>query len=428
MIKTIKICNFKSFDETEVNLGRFNVLIGANAAGKSNFVSVFRFIKDIIENGLEDAVSMQGGTGYIRNVNLGNAKNLSLELSGDFTDNPSTDTFFTRKEDDEEHFALVPTSFVYKFSIQFAQRGLGYKVVEEILRSNFDFEKGKDEGGKIRRIGKIGEGEIILKTDEHGRVIYEFNKAGEVPLETEDIIFPALVEKGKLSPKELFIGKMEYLFPHSLLIRRFLGSISIYDFDPRLSKTATSISGKTELEPDGSNLAIVLRNILAQKKKREKLYKLIKDFLPFIEDIMVEERSDTSVLAKLKEVYSGDFLPAFIISDGTINITALIIALYFEEKPLIVFEEPERNVHPYLISKIINQMKDASERLKKQIIMTTHNPEVVKYTDMKDILLLQRDKKGFSQISRPAEVKQVQIFLQNNMGIDKLFAQRLLEW
>lgn len=46
-IKKIKIANFKSFKDVEVELGRFNVLIGANASGKSNFVQVFKFLRDI---------------------------------------------------------------------------------------------------------------------------------------------------------------------------------------------------------------------------------------------------------------------------------------------------------------------------------------------------------------------------------------------
>lgn len=189
------------------------------------------------------------------------------------------------------------------------------------------------------------------------------------------------------------------------------------------------ITGKTELEPNGSNLAIVLKNILENRKKRERISNLIKDLLPFIEDLTVEKLADKSLLASLKEIYSGkNFLPAPLISDGTINITALIIALYFEEKPLIIIEEPERNIHPYLISKVIGMMKEVSERLKKQIIVTTHNPEVVRYTDIENILLVHRDDKGFTQISRPAEKEEVKIFLENKMGIEDLYVQNLLEW
>ena len=36
-IKRIHIGNFKSFSEIDVELSRFNVVIGSNAAGKSNF-------------------------------------------------------------------------------------------------------------------------------------------------------------------------------------------------------------------------------------------------------------------------------------------------------------------------------------------------------------------------------------------------------
>ena len=42
-IKTIHVKNFKSFKELHVDLGKFNVLIGANASGKSNFIRVFEF-------------------------------------------------------------------------------------------------------------------------------------------------------------------------------------------------------------------------------------------------------------------------------------------------------------------------------------------------------------------------------------------------
>lgn len=189
------------------------------------------------------------------------------------------------------------------------------------------------------------------------------------------------------------------------------------------------ITGKTELEPDGSNLAIALKHILEDKEKRVRISNLIKDLLPFIEDITVEKLVDKSMLASLKEVYSGNkFLPAPLLSDGTINITALIIALYFEEKPLLIIEEPERNIHPYLISKVIGMMNDVSERRKKQIIVTTHNPEVVRYADIENIVLVHRDDKGFTQISRPAEKAEVKIFLENKMGIEELYVQNLLEW
>jgi len=152
---------------------------------------------------------------------------------------------------------------------------------------------------------------------------------------------------------------------------------------------------------------------------------LVKDLLPFISNLDVEKFADKSLLFKLQETYfKNQYLPASLISDGTINITALIVALYFEKKLLTIIEEPERNIHPYLISKVVAMMKDASQ--KKQIIVTTHNPEIVKYAGLDNLLFISRDEKGFSTVSRPKEKEEVKTFLQNEIGIEELYVQNLL--
>jgi hypothetical protein len=70
-------------------------------------------------------------------------------------------------------------------------------------------------------------------------------------------------------------------------------------------------------------------------------------------------------------------------------------------------------------------MKDASQ--KKQIIVTTHNSEIVKHMDLENLLLMSRDEKGFSMISRPADKEEVKTFLKNEIGIEELYVQNLLE-
>ena len=180
---------------------------------------------------------------------------------------------------------------------------------------------------------KIGEGKFIYNRD-NGKIKSDF--IGNT-IKKEDIVPPFLYKEDffeeKLSLNELFISTHSFLPFFLFGIHDFFSDISIYDFDPKLSKKSTLITGKTELEPDGSNLAIVLKNVLANKKNKEKISNLIKDLLPFVESVEVEKLADKSLLTSLKEIYSGNkSIPAFLISDGTINITALIIALYFEDK------------------------------------------------------------------------------------------------
>ena len=86
MISEIRISNYKSFKDIKLELKRFNVLIGANASGKSNLVSVFSFLRDLAKHGLKDAISMHGGNEYIKNLNL-NDDRLSIGFNFDFSKN-----------------------------------------------------------------------------------------------------------------------------------------------------------------------------------------------------------------------------------------------------------------------------------------------------------------------------------------------------
>lgn len=411
-IKKIQIANFKSFKKLEVDLGRLNVLIGANASGKSNFVQIFHFLRDIVNFGLNNAVSMQGGVEYLRNINVGTSENFSVTVT-------ISDEGFAAvgKRTKEYLIMLKPFLMIYEFVLRFAERGSGFEIIKDKLTQKCNFEK-VDKTFKKRE--NLGEGEIILSRT-NGKVNIDLHKAEGVPIEEEEISPPYLAEE-ELPPTTLILETPFYFkFP----IEEILSNISIYDFDPKLPKKATPITGKAELEEDGSNLSIVLKNIIEHRDEKRKLLNLVKDILPFIKDLGVEKFADKSILFKLREIYSGKKdLPASSISDGTINITALIISLYFGKKGFTIIEEPERNIHPYLISKVIDLMKDASQ--KKQIVATTHNPEIVKSADLENILLVSRDKEGFSTISKPGEKEEVKTFLKNEIGIEELFVQDLL--
>ncbi len=411
-IKRIKIKNFKSFKELDVDLGKFNVLIGANASGKSNFVQIFEFLGDIPKFGLNNAVSIQGGTEYLRNINVGASENLSVKVF-------SEQKFGLGRRKDLIGIKIYETA--YEFALKFKKKGLGFEIVKDILTNKCEFVKLERRKEKIEEKEKLGQGEINISLA-NGKVKVDLHKPKGVSITENDILSPFLREE-KLPPNILLLQVPLYFTYPS--IKEIFSDISIYDFDPKLPKKATPITGKAELEEDGSNLSIILKNIMENKEKRRKLFNLVKDLLPFISNLDVEKFADKSLLFKLQEIYfENQYLPASSISDGTINITALIVALYFEGKPLTIIEEPERNIHPYLISKVVDMMKDASQ--KKQIIVTTHNPEVVKHTDLENLLLISRDEKGFSTTSRPSDKKEVKTFLKNEIGIEDLYVQNLL--
>jgi len=416
-IKKIKISNFKSFRDLEIELGKFNVLIGANASGKSNFIQIFKFLKDITNHGFDNAISMQGGVEYLRNINIGSLENFLLEVVLDLK--------YWRligRTKEKGQLGMNVYEMIYKFDIKFRKPGRGFEIIEDKITQKFDIVRLEVKKEKIEEREKIGQGEIAI-SNVKGKIKLDSLKLPEgIPIKEEDI-FPPFFKGYRLGLRTSLIDRLN---PTFFLAPPIFSNIAIYNFDPKLPKKATPITGKAEIEEDGSNLAIVLKNIIENKDKKRKLTNLVKDILPFVEDLDVEKFADSSLLFKLREIYAkNQYLPASLISDGTINITALIIALYFEKKQLTIIEEPERNIHSYLNSKVVEMMKDVLQE--KQIIVTTHNPEILKHAGLENILLVSRDKEGFSVVSRPHEKETVKTFLRNDLGIEELYVQNLLE-
>ena len=60
-LTSLKIEGYKSIKACDLKLGALNVLIGANGAGKTNFISFFRLIGEILAGNLQLTISKQGG-------------------------------------------------------------------------------------------------------------------------------------------------------------------------------------------------------------------------------------------------------------------------------------------------------------------------------------------------------------------------------
>jgi predicted ATPase len=393
MIKVLHVKNFKSFKDVKIELGKFNVVIGSNASGKSNFVEIFRFLKDIKNFGLDNALGKRGDPKYLINLKIGSSEPLYMRIETGIKLSDTIKLTISKKEIEIEIKIEEP---IYEFALEFDKEGPKYKIIND------------------RLIQKKGDKEIILEGNPTPQITQPEGISKKELLYYRSILVLHNIIQTIIMKKELLLRSLSFFPP-----------ISIYNFDPNLIKWPQKTGG-AELEEDGRNLTFVLKNILENEEKRRIFFNLVEYLLSFIEDIKVEKSAEDVWLTKLKEKYlESEYLPSFFISDGTVNMIALIVALYFEkEEGLTIIEEPERNIHPALFSKIVEMMKEASQN--KQIIITTHNPEIVKYADIQNLLLLSRDEEGFSVISRPEDKEEVKTFIKNEIGVDELFIKNLL--
>ena len=89
------------------------------------------------------------------------------------------------------------------------------------------------------------------------------------------------------------------------------------------------MTGKSELEEDGSNLALVLNRLLKDVEARRKLLNLVGDILPFVCEIDTQPLADRSIFFTIAEIWSLEKMPANLLSNGTVAILAIVVAIYW---------------------------------------------------------------------------------------------------
>lgn len=412
-IRRIRAENFKSFSDLDIELNDFNLLLGPNASGKSNFVEIFSFLRNLERLGLENAFSIEGGEEYFFNLSSeSNEAKILIELEVD--DDPKfwpllRSTHLVRILSITYELEMSTVDGVPKFNkevvdIDFLPHDLSPR------NESFDFERTQPQTSANLLFSRSGNS---VKT-----TVKPFPG---LDIEDRNLDSPPF-GGSRLGSWDSLLRSPNLFF---LLDETIFSNFAIYDFDVKQIKTATKISGKAELEENGSNLPIVLRNILSDPKKKRQLTNFLRDALPFVQDVDVQTYVDRSLLFRLSETYNEkSYLPSPLLSDGTINIIALIVSLYFENKTVLFYEEPERNLHPALIRKVLTYMKDRSSG--RQVFVSTHNPELIRGADVADLLFISRNYKGASVIERLSTRKDVAAFLENEVGIDELYSQNLL--
>lgn len=424
-IKNLFVKNFKSIETISLDFEPLIMLVGANAAGKSNIINVFRFIQDIMSDGIDNAIALQGGIQYIANANL--PKGERIEIC--FTLDLHNETWIRHMR--SKKIALKIQEIDYRFIIQPNKKGLGYHISYDYVKmryecSSFD-SSNKEEKYKPLNIQytttferKNSKTSVKIDHDIISNNSVESDFEMELKEDNACGYFAFIANEDK---SELMLFRLSLLLPPYFSESNF---IRIFDFDPKELKKSSAMASTRMLEENGSNLASVLQTILRKKESSKKLTLLLNEFLPFIENVSVENNPDKSVSYKIRECYNKKSFHANFLSDGTVSILALILALYFEERSnIIVLEEPERNIHPRLLANLISSAEDVSKE--KQIIITTHNPELLKHANIQNVRLVSRESCGKTKISKPSDNGIVNQFIKNDLGLDDLFMQGLLE-
>ena len=416
LIHKLDVRNFRSFGHLHLDLGPLNLLIGANASGKSNVLLALRFLRDLADDGLDEAVSNQGGIELMTNARHRDEP-VTFQISySEGGRAPGLELLF----DTLDHQQWEPQSPRYTYDLTLAPESrTKYRIVTELLNVHFSCGAGPAATGDSNYLSNNG----VLQIKRNGTALSWFAHLPDLHLIRPSPVFE------RVSSSRKTIDSASSIFDRDTSIldftpSAFLKDIPIFEFDPDLARDATFTAGKSTLDEDGENLPVVLNRLFEDAENRETFLQLVRSMLPYVSRIDVEMYSDMTALLRVSETYTGSSLPANAISSGTIDIAALITAIYFEPSPVIAFEEPERYIHASVIARLANLLKSRSKV--KQFLLTTHNPILISELSDATVYALYRDKRGYSRAFRPHDDAALQTFFDNEIGLAELNRDNLL--
>lgn len=367
-IQTLRMQHLLSFGATEeaIRLEALNVLIGPNAAGKSNVIEALGLLRAASDD-LTRPIREGGGISDWLWKGMRDIPIAEIDVEVDYPQG----------------------SQPLRYRLAFTMVGQRMELVDEAIENAF---------------AEPGHGDVYFYYRyQHGR------PALNVRTQVEAEATPG-VERGRtqrairrqdLQPDQSVLSQRKDpdQYPELTYLGRQLASIALYrEWNlgrftvPRLPQKPDLPAGF--LLEDASNLGLVLNDLQHQGDTKEQILERLQHFYPGITDITTRLQGGTVQLF-LHERGMSQPIPATRLSDGTLRYLCLLaVLLHPSPPPLVCIEEPELGMHPDIIPALADLLVAASQRT--QIIVTTHSEALVTaLTELPDaVMVCERDDTG----------------------------------
>jgi len=333
-LQRVKVKNYRSIASCDVSFRPLLILLGANAAGKSNFLDALRFVVDALETTPTDAVMKRGGLDEVSRRVQSDPEGFGISLE------------FVIQSGGE------PLSVMYGFAI--SRDPAGHRSLLVLVEQCT--VRGTQPQSTFEEVG-------FLMT--HGF----FDQPGDGGIEPDRLYLPLAATRGIFSE-----------------VYRSLRSMLFYHLDVGLMRQVQPRLAGTALDDSGGRLGSVLGTLARQYpvfKKR------IDDYMRAIVPGAVgigERVLDTYSTVELRTRH-GDQELAFgpeAMSEGTLRAAGLLAALFQPavlggDVSLIGIEEPETSLHPAAAGALFDALSEASERV--QLVVTTQSADLLDRDD-----------------------------------------------
>lgn len=366
-LKELRVENYRSLRNIIFRPGDLTVIVGANGSGKSNLASSLDFLSLAYTSGLEYAVMAKGGFENIAFRSIRRTKS-AIRFSGDFTLDNSPFVIGARRG--RAKMCRVKHSFALKTAGQ--NIGADYRITEEVIEI-YAAADGQGPGDYL-------DFELLMTISRHNDSVEI-----EVPQNVEDrdellsyVVFFKDRKRSMVSPVQLLWRELGWMMNFRLT------GMSVHQLSPNTARTPGPPSPLPVLTAYGQNLAALVDWLKKQHPKRwARVETSMKQIVPGLEAIEVVFSINNLLTLTFKENHSGKAWTAQDVSDGTIQTLAILCVMADPRTSLLLLEEPENSVHPWIVKQLAKEFKNYSRTT--QTILTTHSPLVLNVVEARDV-------------------------------------------
>lgn len=367
IISKIELKNWRNFESASVELEERVFVVGPNAAGKSNFLDVFKFLRDIAlpRGGLQEALNQRGGVPKLRCLSARKQTDIGITVE--------------LKAPGESKFR-----WKYSIGIKLEQRGARepYLIHERVWR----------DGESKPFVNRPNDGDKADPKRRTQTYLEQVNANAE---------FREIVE---------FFQQFQYLhlvpqlikFPEAFRGKKLSGDPFGMDFLESVAKATASV----------------------RQSRLGKIEKALKSVVPHFGELIYRPDDVTGVPHLQVKFHHWRGIPSNQqedqFSDGTLRLIGLLWSLLSGDS-LLLLEEPELSLH----TGIVRQLAPLIHRLqktksgKRQIIISTHSEELLRHRSIEpsEVLILEPSEDGSTAIIPASTDEAIAALLQGGMSM-----------
>lgn len=331
LITRVLLRNYRSIAACDVTLAPLTFLVGPNGSGKSNFLDALRFVADSLRTSLDHALRDRGGSIDIRHRFADDNIKISLEFQ---LPSGATGTYA---------FAL----------------------------------------GVLRHTSPVFREQCLIITPEGTEDFFDvaFGK----------VLASSLAAPPAAAQDRLYLVNVSG-YPAFRPLYDALSTMGFYNPNPDVLREPQPTGDV--LARDGGYLPSLVRALGEDRFFKDRFDEYLGQIVPGIIGVEANEVAHRESLMFRQQAAHGKTweTPAWNMSDGTLRATAILTALFQQNRapssfPLLVaVEEPETALHPAAVEILVDGLRNASEM--RQVIVTSHSPDLLNDEEIMDCEIL----------------------------------------